>query len=149
MSYEKDLEQYDEEWPDLTITEPRSFDDVPPGRYQVEVEGARVETSESSGRLQFTMFFRVISGGLEDASIPKYTGLDTEQGREIVKNDLHRMGMELDRLSELPPMTPMLIGLKLEVTVKLKEKDGKTYRNIFINKLISEQADNPSSDGPF
>ena len=138
MNYEEELEKYDEEFADLPVTEPMTFEDIPPGRYQVEVDEARVEKAQTSGRLQFTVFYRIISGDLEDNNIPKFTGLDTPIGREIAKNDLHRMGMDLEKLSDLPKLTPMLIGQKLEVMVKLNEKDGQTYRNVFINKRIEE-----------
>ncbi len=143
-----ELEKYDEHWQGIEPTDAPEFGNLPDGKYQVQIDQARVEHARQSGRLQFTLIFNVIAGepDLVGRSCGKFTGLDTEVGREIAKNDLHRLGMDLDKLSGLPLVTEMLVGLTCEIALVTKAgNDGNEYQNIYINKKIDVEV--PPPDG--
>lgn len=148
-----ELEAYDEHWKGIEVQDAPEFGGLPDGRYQVEVDQARVEHSQRSGRPQLTLIFKVISGEYAGRYTGKFTGLDTDMGREIAKNDLHRLGLDIDKLSGLPQVTPMLIGVTAEIGLQTKPgKDGNEYQNTYINKLIEVDAGNyieppPVDDG--
>lgn len=144
MSIEEELEQYDEKYADIKVKEPPV--DLPDGRYQVKVLEARVEHSKA-GRVQFVCIFEVLSGEHAGATQAKFQGLDSDIGLEIAKNDLHRMNLDLDKISDLPKLTPMLINLCLEITVQRKAGEGDTvYTNVYINRALDIEAPDPIND---
>lgn len=144
MTIEEELEPLDEKYADIVVKEPLA--DLPEGRYQVKVLEARVEHSKA-GRLQFVTIFEVLSGEHAGATQAKFQGLDSDIGLEIAKNDLHRMNLDLDKISDLPKLTPMLIGLTLEITVVRKAGKGdEMYTNVYINKALDIEAPDPVND---
>lgn len=124
----------------------REFAPLPDGRYQVEISEARVEHSKGSGRLQFTMVMRIIAPvEFSNRVTTKCTGLGTDIGLSIVKGDLDRMGIKLDKVSGLTQVTPMLLGCFLEIALVSKKADnGETYQNTYINKVLD--TGQPSTD---
>jgi len=141
MDINQELAQYDSEYEGIEIRE-NNYEELPDGTYQVEVIEARVEhSSGESRRLQFTMVMRVLApSDYVERRTTKCTGLEHEVGRSIMKNDLHRMGLEIGKLSDLPSITPVMIGAIMEIAIVTNEKDGNTYHNKYINKMFDSEA---------
>jgi hypothetical protein len=139
---EDELAEYDEEWAEIDATiEEKEFEPLPDGKYQAEVMEARVEHSKRSGRLQFTLVFQILAPSKHAGRVTtKCTGLENTDQRGWVKQDLLRLlgpGAMPQKLSDLPLLCPLIVGMKVNIALVSKEKDGTVYQNVYINKVLS------------
>jgi len=134
--YDKDLEAYDDEYGEYEVKD-KIAERLPEGTYEGKIIEARVERATGDySNLQFNLGLEVLSGEYEGTVHRKWANLDIEAGRRIVKQDLHTLGLDLERLSDLPATTPLIVGLKVRFRVKFKRSGEKVYTNTYINKLI-------------
>lgn len=137
----EELEMYDEEWEDIEVREPST--PLPLGTYQVEITEARVELSGGEyDDKQLTLVFRVLSGEYSGSTHRKWINLDTEVGRQIAKTDVDRIGVEVPKLSDLPRLTDLMIGVRLEIALVKgsAKRNGGFYTNTFINRRLDEES---------
>lgn len=130
-SVKKALKRIDD-WDD---TEEMSFEDVPDGKYQVRIEAARLNTSKSSGRLQVSMEFTVLTGKFKGRKLFAHYGLDTPDNRGYFRTYLARMGIEW-------PDKDVLEGALEELVEKLAKVSVKTrgeFQNVRIEGAIDEE----------
>lgn len=142
MGIKDELVGYDDE----EIQKPSGGERLPDGKYQTVVHEARVEHSKGTGRLQFTIVMFVTNGDHTGRVITKCTGLDTPERRQWAGQDVMRMGIDIERISQLPAICPLLVDLNLEVTLKSKEYEGTTYQNVFINRVLIPEDSIETSD---
>jgi hypothetical protein len=136
MGIREELQEIDDYFASIEETED-DYAELPDGRYQAKVIEARVEHSKSGSRLQLALTFNVIAPQEFMGRLRwKYCGLNPE-ALEYTKKDIKRLGLELDKLSDLPAMCPMLIGAFVEIGVKTKGE----YSNTYINGLLLLPAD--------
>lgn len=141
MSIKDELAEFDPEWANLEPGREINVDPIPDGKYQANVMEARVEHSKGSGRLQFTIVMTLTSGGQEGRVKVYCQGLVNEIGRNIVKSDLYTMGIDVDLLSSLPDICPMIVGSRLNIALKSKTgKDNIVYQNCYINGMVSGES---------
>ena len=137
-NYAEDLAAYDDDFAEYEVKE-NVGERLPDGTYQAEIKEARVErTSGEYENLQFTLVFEILNGDYEGVTHHKWINLDSEMGRKIVKQDVFNLKLPLEKLSELPAMTPMIVGLKVRIRVKYRKSGEKTYTNTYINKLLDD-----------
>ena len=120
------LQRYQEVFEDAEIVE-----GVPDGRYDVNIEkGELVESRNGSPMLKLTL--RIIGPDYEGQLLWRYCLLATPDNVRWLKRDLHRCGLDLERLTDLPDRLTDLLDVKLEVVKKTKGE----YSNIYINKRL-------------
>lgn len=140
-----DLTQWDDEYEQAPVEE-RSFDDVPDGKYQVNVEKAEMTHSKTSGLPMLKWTFKILGPTYAGRLLWKHAVITNEESVKHIKGDLAVCGLQLPKFSQLPQHTGKLLDLKLEIS---KQTRGE-YENIYINKLISgagETTNAPTSGG--
>ena len=123
-----DLSAFDD---DFDAAEEPEFDELPDGKYQVRIEKAQVSKS-SAGDPMIKWELLVIAGAREGRRIFKNSVI-TDRSLPFVKGDLKKVGLELNRLSELPGRIGETLDKALEVTKKTKGE----YTNVYFNRLLS------------
>jgi len=148
-----DLSVFDDEFSEASV-EDREFDDVPDGKYQVQVDKAELVRAKSSGNPMLKWTLRILGPRYAGRLLWRHNVIASRDNVRWLKNDLHVCGLELDKLSELQARLPELLDLQLEVTKKTR---GDNI-NIYLNKrLVLEQQvggggyahDTPDDDIPF
>lgn len=130
------LKQYEEAYQNAEVKDHTSFDELPDGKYKVQVDRVELAMSKSSGRPQLVWEFVVIEGKFEGRRIWKYNGLNSSEQIEWLKNDLYTAGLELTRLSDLEYRLGELLDQYLEINLKTKIYKNEPTQNVYINKMI-------------
>ncbi|MEN6358250.1 MAG: DUF669 domain-containing protein [Armatimonadota bacterium] len=122
-----DLAQFDGSYDEAPIEE-REFEDVPDGKYQVNVENVELTRSQTSGNPMLKWTLKILG--------PKYAGrllwrnnVITNDSLKWLKTDLHTCGVTLGKLSELPSRLNDLLDVKLEVTKRTRGESESIYLN--------------------
>lgn len=126
-----DLSQFDEAYEKATV-EDRSFDEIPDGKYQVNVEKVELRTSKK-GNAMLSWELKVLIGEHAGRRLFRNNVLATEENAKFLKQDLHTCGLQLDKLSDLNARLHELLDLKLDVQKKTKP-DGNV--NVWLNRRI-------------
>ena len=126
-----DLSQFDDDYSDAPIEE-KDFEDIPDGKYQVNVERVELTKSKTAGNPMLKWTLRVLAPRFRGRLLWRYNVLSTKDQVKWLKNDLHTCGLELTKLSDLPNSLEKLLGLKLEINKRTKDE----RENIFFNKKI-------------
>jgi len=123
-----DLSAFDD---DFEAAEAPDFEEVPDGKYQARINKAQLAES-SAGDPMIKWDLVVISGAHEGRHIFKNSVI-TRKSMPFVKGDLTKLGLQLQRISDLPKRLPDLLDKKLEVTVREKGE----YRNVYFNRVLA------------
>jgi len=126
-----DLTQFDDEFEAAEVAE-RDFDDVPDGKYQVNVEKVELTRAKSSGNPLLKWALRVLGPQHRGRMLFRNNVLVSADNIKWLKTDLHTCGLELRKLSDLPANLDRLLDVKLEVT---KRTNGENT-NVYLNKRI-------------
>lgn len=125
-----DLTQFDDEYSNAAVEE-REFDDVPDGKYQVNVDKVEMTKAHKTGNPMLKWTLKILG--------PKCAGrllwrnsVITKATLSWLKTDLATCGLEIGSLSELPNRLGDLLDVKLEITKRSKDDSS----NIFFNKRI-------------
>ena len=150
MQYQDFLKQYDAEWGEAKVKE-NDFTPLPDGKYQVRVDTVQIQEYEQTGAIYLYWELEVVNGQHEGRKVFKRNGLDNPEKFGWLKTDLHRAGIELEKLSEIEMVLPDLLDRILEVQLKTGKPtaEGKTYQNCYINKLLNERVPFNENDMPF
>ncbi|MCC5829275.1 MAG: DUF669 domain-containing protein [Phycisphaeraceae bacterium] len=122
-----DLSAFDDEYEDAQVP---SRDEVPDGKYQVRVHRVELSTSQA-GDPMLKWDLVVISGQHAGRHIFK-NAVITHKSLPFVKGDLHTLGVQLPRFSELPNHLDALLDQTLEVTKRTKGE----YTNVYFNRRL-------------
>jgi hypothetical protein len=130
-----DLAQFDGGYEEATVEE-REFEDIPDGKYQVNVEKAELTRSQTSGNPMLKWTLKILG--------PKFAGrllwrnnVITNDNLKWLKTDLHTCGVTLAKLSELPSRLSDLLDVKLEVTKRTRGESESVYLN---RRIVIEDA---------
>lgn len=122
-----DLAQFDGEYNDAEIEE-REFEDIPDGKYQVNVQKVELTRSQTSGSPMLKWTLRILG--------PKFAGrllwrnnVITNDNLKWLKTDLHTCGVTLSKLSDLNSRLGDLLDVKLEVTKRTRGESESVYLN--------------------
>ncbi|MCK9328048.1 MAG: DUF669 domain-containing protein [Bacteroidales bacterium] len=125
-----DLAQFDDDYSNAPVEE-HEFDEVPDGKYQVNVEKVELTKAQSSGNPMLKWTLKILG--------PQYAGrllwrnsVITKATLSWLKTDLSTCGLEIGSLSELSGRLGDLLDIKLEVTKKTKGEN----QNIYFNRRI-------------
>jgi len=131
-----DLMQFDEDFANAPIEE-RDFDEVPDGKYQVNVEKVELTHSQNNNPM-LKWGLRILGPNHANRMLWRNNVLVTTENVKWLKNDLYVCGLELEKLSDLPGQLDELLDVKLEVTKRTRED----YSNIYINRrIVSDDED--------
>ncbi|MCK4414409.1 MAG: DUF669 domain-containing protein [Candidatus Eisenbacteria sp.] len=130
---EFELTKFDD---DFAAAEVEIRDAIPDGRYQVRVEHVELTRSRAAGNPMLKWTLRILDGPQEGRCLWRHNMLITAENIKWLKTDLHRCGVEIAKLSDLPENLGRLRDLVLEVTKRTRDENS----NVFINKRV-EQAD--------
>ncbi len=124
-----DLMQFDEAF----ATAPAEDEEVPDGRYEVNVEKVELTKSQTSGNPMLKWTLRVISGDHEGRLLWKNNVLASVDNVKWLKADLKKAGLEIEKASDLPANLDRLLDVRLLVTKKSKDE----FTNIYFNKRLA------------
>jgi len=142
---ELDLAQYNDEFRDAPVEE-REFEDVPDGKYQVNIDRAELVYAQSTGAPMLALALRILgptSAGrvLRRNYTWKHTNTETRKFLHTrLKTDLATCGVVINELTELPARLGDLLDVKLEINKRTKEGNSNIYvnRRIVIDDLACE-----------
>jgi len=120
---------------------------VPDGPYQVRTLIPELIRS-SSGNLVLRMKAEVLSpADFEGEEVTWFYGFVTDDNLRFLKRDLKKLGLMLEKLSDLPDRLNELSAKILDVVAKTK----KGYQSIYVNRCVNNTNQNQSAknDLPF
>ncbi len=123
-----DLSSFDDEF---ETAEAPSYEEVPDGKYQVNIESVKLESSQK-GDPMIKFDLEVISGSQAGRHIFKNSVI-TQASLPYVKGDLKTLGLELAKFSELAGRLEELLDKKLEVTKRTRGD----YTNVYFNRRLN------------
>jgi hypothetical protein len=129
MNTDIDLSQFDNDFAQASIDEKKTFESVPDGKYQVNVETAEIVTSKTSGNPMLKWTLRIIAPHCQNRLLWRNNVMATRENLRWLKNDLHICGLDLQKISDLPANLERLLDVKLEVTKRTKGDSENIYFN--------------------
>ena len=123
-----DLSSFDDEF---ETAEAPSYEEVPDGKYQVNIESVKLESSQK-GDPMIKFDLEIISGSQAGRHIFKNSVI-TQASLPDVKGDLKTLGLELAKFSELAGRLEELLDKKLEVTKRTRGE----YSNVYFNRRLN------------
>ena len=137
-----DLSAFDDEYDEAEVP---TYEEVPDGKYQVRVHRAELGNSQA-GDPMLKWDLIVISGQHAGRHVFK-NAVITHKSLPFVKGDLHTLGVQLPRFSELPHHLEALLDQTLEITKRTRGEYTNVYFNRRLEGLPSDSGD-PLSDEP-
>lgn len=104
---------------------------VPDGKYEVQIASVSLGWSRKGDQM-LTYDMVVLVGPHANRHIFKNSVI-SDASVPVVKGDLQKLGMELDRFSDLSSRTGELVGLTLRITKLTKGE----YTNVYFDKCIT------------
>ena len=129
-----DLSDREDDFANAEEEKAKNFDPVPDGKYTVEVEAAKVATSQS-GQAMLKWTLRIVGGKFDGRLLWRNNMLETKQNLGWLKRDLAISGIVLAKLNDLNDRAQELVGFCFEVT----QKTTGQYSNIYLNRLLSQE----------
>ncbi len=136
-----DLADLDEEYSQAEIQED-SFDTVPDGKYQVQVMKAELTLAKTTQARMLKWHLKILG----PTNVGRYlfkNSMLSPKSLTYVKTDLHRCGVDLEKMSELQNRLNELLDLILEVRKKTKDDNENVYIDKRIEVLASDQTLTP------
>lgn len=133
MSFQDEMEQYDEQWKEDHERERPTFTTLKDGPHQVIVDECRIEKDDDG---LYTWYMRFQN---REGSIRKWSNLDHEVGRSVAAQDAKTMGYDglLSGLEEACE-SGIFNDLVLEIKVKTKTGDERDFTNVYINRCLGK-----------
>jgi len=139
------LAELAEAWGDAEET---SFEDVPDGVYQVRINQATINHSQSSGRLQVSWDVSIVNGEFVNRKLFDHHGIDNAQSIGYFKGTLSKLGYDSEEFdpTSLDETLEELVGTYAEV----RQRTKGDYTNVYFNKALDSnevEDDTEDSDG--
>jgi hypothetical protein len=128
-----DLSHLEDDFTGAEEQKAKAFDELPDGKYLVEVMAAEVTTSKA-GSPMLAWSFEIRSGPHDGRKMWRNSMLSSKANLGWLKTDLARCGMTLAKVNDLNDRAHELVGLCLHVT----QKTNGTYKNVYIDGLATE-----------
>ena len=136
-----DLAQFDDDFAQAPIEE-REFDEVPDGKYQVNVEKVEIVRAKTTGNPMLKWELKILAPHCRGRLLWRNNVLVTRENLKWLKNDLHVCGLDLAKVSDLPAQLDKLLDVKLEVTKRTKGENA----NVYFNRRIVMDDSAPAQD---
>jgi len=137
-----DLTQFDDDFSEASIEE-REFEEIPDGKYQVNVEKVELTRAQSSGNPMLKWTLKILGPRFAGRLLWRNSVMASKENLKWLKTDLHTCGLEIEKLSELPSRLGDLLDVKLEVTKRTKGESENIYfnRRIVVDDLLAGDDD--------
>lgn len=131
-----DLSRFDDAYTRITTVTAGAGagDDLPDGFYETQIEEARLGKAARSGHPMITFRLRITSGDHRGRLLVKNSFI-TDKSLPIVKDELARLNLNLERFSELPGHLAELSDKAVSV---FKKRDGEWVRIYFTRAQATE-----------
>ena len=130
-----DLTQFDDDFAQAPIEE-REFDEVPDGKFEVNVDKVELVTAKSSGNPLLKWTLRILGPRYAGRFLWRNNVIATRENVRWLKNDLHVCGLDLVKLSALREHLTQLLDVQLEVT---KRTRGDSVNIYFNRRLVLDE----------
>jgi len=124
-----DLAKFDGDFAEAPVEEKKDFDEIPDGKYQVNVDKVEITTAKTSGNAMLKWTLRILGPRCQNRMLWRNNVMATRENIRWLKNDLHVCGLDLQKLSDLPANLERLLDVKLEVTKRSKGDNTNVYFN--------------------
>ena len=141
-----DLSQFDDTFETAEVEE-REFEDVPDGKYQVNVDKVELVKAKTSGNMMLKWTLRIIAPAHKGRLLWRNNVIASDENIKWLKQDLYTCGLELKKLSDLPANLEQLLNVKLQVTKRTTGENERVYLNRRIE--IADDAAVPGVGTPF
>ncbi|MCX6343463.1 MAG: DUF669 domain-containing protein [Armatimonadetes bacterium] len=141
-----DLAQFDDDYATSPVEE-REFEDMPDGKYQVNVEKVELAKAKSSGNPMLKWTLKILGPKCAGRLLWRNSVMASKDNIKWLKTDLHTCGLDLERLSDLPNRLGDLLDVKLEITKRTKGENENIYFNRRI--VVADLACEDDSLAPF
>lgn len=141
-----DLAQFDDDFAEAPVEE-REFEEIPDGKYQVNVEKVELTRAQSSGNPMLKWTLKILGPRFSGRLLWRNSVMASKENLKWLKTDLHTCGMEIEKLSDLPARLGDLLDVKLEVTKRTKGESENIYFNRRI--VVEDLAPEDDSLAPF
>ncbi len=135
-----DLSEFDEEYASAEVEE-RSFEAIPDGKYQAQIDRIELTTAKSSGAPMLKWSLKILGPTHEGRLLWRNNVMGSSENIKWLKNDLFTCGLELEKISDLPANLEKLLDVKLEITKRTRGEN----ENIYFNRRIVTD-DIPTAD---
>lgn len=137
-----DLAQFDDDFAEAPVEE-REFEDIPDGKYQVNVEKVELTRAQSSGNPMLKWTLKILGPRFAGRLLWRNSVMASKENLKWLKTDLHTCGLDVEKLSDLPARLGDLLDVKLEVTKRTKGESENIYfnRRIVVEDLAPEGDD--------
>jgi hypothetical protein len=123
-----DLAQFDDDFSEAPVEE-REFEEIPDGKYQVNVEKVELTRAQSSGNPMLKWTLKILGPRFAGRLLWRNSVMASKENLKWLKTDLHTCGLDIEKLSELPSRLGDLLDVKLEVTKRTKGESENIYFN--------------------
>ena len=141
-----DLAQFDDDFAEAPVEE-REFEDIPDGKYQVNVEKVELTRAQSSGNPMLKWTLKILGPRFAGRLLWRNSVMASKENLKWLKTDLHTCGLDIEKLSDLPARLGDLLDVKLEVTKRTKGESENIYLNRRI--VVEDLAPEDDSLAPF
>jgi hypothetical protein len=128
-----DLSHLEDDFTGAEAQAAKSFDDIPDGKYLVEVMAADV-TSSRAGSPMLSWSFEIRAGNHDGRKLWRNNMLASKANLGWLKTDLAKCGITLAKVNDLNERAHELVGLILHVV----QKTNGTYKNVYLERLATE-----------
>ncbi|MFD1423403.1 DUF669 domain-containing protein [Laceyella tengchongensis] len=139
------LKQFEEEYKKAEVKPSRSSEPVPDGTYKARVDRVELVTSKNSGKPLMVWELAILDDPYHGERVTKFNGLDTQDKIAWLKQDLFKAGLELENLPDLEQELIHLLDRVLEIHLKTKTTQRGKIQNIYINKRLKDQEEEPAN----
>jgi len=144
-----DLSEFDEEYASAEVEE-RSFEAIPDGKYQVQVDRLEMAHAKTSGNPMLKWSLKILGPSHQGRLLWRNNVMASAENIKWLKADLFACGLELEKLSDLPANLEKLLDVKLEITKRTRGENENIYFNRrIVMDDIPDANDELADDIPF
>lgn len=131
-----DLSVYDDDYARAGVprAEAAPPDEIPDGVYDAVIEDILLSRTATTGNPMVLWRLRIHGPQCEGKAVTKVRVI-TAKTLAFLKQDLERLDMHLDRLSDLPGRAPEMVDLK--VRILKKTNSGRRWTDVYFLGLLS------------
>lgn len=141
------------QWSQAPVIYTSEFETPEDGQYRVVIEDVKYSETDRDNNPTvptFTYILRVKEGKYAGMHFRKFTTIRTDKNLSFLKGDLTRLGLVVPAdPEEIAAVFQGARGLTIDVTVKSREYQGKTYKDCTIDRLIKDSSTSNPNDNPF